>query len=230
MVNAFSFCLYGPSNPRYYPMLIENIRIIKQYFPDWKVYVYAAPDVDTRFIEVLKTWDNVVLRFTGELGAINMIHRFYAIDEPDVDLMMVRDADSLVHWKDRWAIRRFVESPQYVGHAIRDNEMHNVRMLGGLWGMRKSAGFSVSAAYQEFKSNPKDYGAGYDQSFLTHNVYPKFRNILVHHSFGLVLDNEVGEPFPFAWTNDIYCGRIEYVAPVPPALSFNALTAFKARV
>lgn len=230
MVNVFSFCLYGPSNPRYYPMLIENIRIIYQYFPEWKVYVYIAPDVDARFIEVLKTWGNVVLRATEEYGAINMIHRFYAIDEPDVDLMMVRDADSLVHWKDRWAIRRFVESPHFVAHVIRDNKHHNVPMLGGLWGMRKSAGFSVSDAYKEFKANPKDYGAGYDQSFLTQSIYPKFINIMVHHSFGLILKNEGGEPFPFTWTNDVYCGRVEYGAQVPATPSFNALTAFAKRV
>jgi hypothetical protein len=135
MVNVFSFCLYGPENPTYYRGMLENIALIGMYYPQWKVYIYIAPDVTQEMRAHLRACSSVVLRETNVLGAPNMIHRFYAIDEPGVDLMLVRDADSRVHWKDRWAINQFLESKR-IAHMIRDNESHKVEMCGGLWGVR----------------------------------------------------------------------------------------------
>jgi hypothetical protein len=139
-----------------------------------------------------------------------MIHRFYAIDEDEVDLMMVRDADSRIHWKDRWAIRQFVNQPNFVAHIIRDSKVHNVRMPGGLWGIRKSAGIRIRDEYDMFLKNVRDHGAGYDQSFLAERIYPRILgNILVNHSYGLSYPGETGVEFPFAWSNETFCGRPE---------------------
>jgi hypothetical protein len=210
MVNAFSFCLYGGENPKYYQGLLENIALIGKYFPAWKVYVYYAPDVTDTMINHLAACTSVVLRPTGEHGAVNMIHRFYAIDEPDVNIMMVRDADSRVHWKDRWAIRKFVES-EYNAHTIRDNVEHTACMMGGLWGIKKTAGINMYAEYEYFKNNPNEkHGMGHDQNFLQECIYPKVRpTLLVHYSNGRARLGEIAVEFPFDWTNDVYCGRIE---------------------
>jgi hypothetical protein len=210
MVNAFSFCLYGPENPRYYPGMLENVELIRVYFPDWKVYVYYAPDVTEGIIESLKSSSNVVLRPTGETGAINMIYRFYAIDEPGVDTMMVRDADSRVHWKDRWAIREFISS-DYNAHTIRDNKEHTSKMMGGLWGIRKSMGINIQAEYLRYKDNAVEKLLGHDQDFLNECIYPKIRRtLLVHYSNNRAILGEIAIEFPFEWSNDVYCGRIEY--------------------
>jgi hypothetical protein len=209
MVNVFSFCLYGPYNTRYYQGLLENIFLSGKYFPTWKVYVYYAPDVEESTITHLQACTSVVLRPTGELGSINMIHRFFAIDEPDVELMMVRDADSRIHWKDRWAIREFVNSDKLV-HTIRDNIVHNAKLMGGLWGMKKSAGISIHHEYEIFKNNKYESILGMDQEFLGNVIYPKIKNILlVHYSNHRFAKDEYAVEFPFEWTNDIYCGRVE---------------------
>lgn len=210
MVNAFSFCLYGGENPRYYPGMLENIELIDKYFPDWKVYVYYAPDVTTEMVAKLSSHKNTVLRPTGERGAINMIHRFYAIDEPDVELMMVRDADSRVHWKDRWAIREFLLS-DYKAHTIRDNKEHTSKMMGGLWGIRKSTGIRMQTEYLQYKDNAVKGELGHDQDFLNECIYPKVRSVLlVHYSNNRAILGEIAVEFPFVWSNDVYCGRIEY--------------------
>ncbi len=215
MVNVFSFCLYGPRNPRYYLPLLENIQIVAQYFPEWKVYVYIGSDVDPEYVKVLQSYSNVVLRPTGITGEPNMICRFTAIDEPDVDIMMVRDADSLIHWRDRWAIVRFVAKPEYVAHTVRDHIHHTARLMGGLWGLRKSAGIVIADEYIAFKNNPVDFGIAHDQNFLSGRIYPKVVDkLFVHYSNGRLYEGESGEEFPFAWTNEMYCGRIE--SPVPP--------------
>lgn len=221
MVNVISFCLYGPENPKYYTGLLENIFLAGKYFPDWKVYVYYGSDITDKMLTHLKALTSVVLRETGQTGAINMIHRFYAIDEPEVDLMMVRDADSRIHWKDRWAIREFVKQTQFIAHTIRDNIEHTADMMGGLWGLRKSAGLNMHDEYRQYKEDPeKGHRNGHDQNFLSDVIYPKVvSRMLVHYSNTRRKLGEHAVEFPFDWTNDVYCGRVEleYLEyPEPP--------------
>lgn len=228
MVNVFSFCLYGPENPRYYPGMIENVILAQTYFPSWKVLVYYAPDVTQDMVGRLQSYSNVVLRPTGQVGPINMIHRFYAIDEPTVELMMVRDADSRIHWKDRWAIQQFLKDSSVL-HIIRDHKEHTSPVLGGLWGLRKVAGFSIRQAYESYTED-KELGHrwAHDQNFLADVIYPKFLSqSMVHFSHRRIFKGEnYVFPFPFEWSNDIYCGRIEEPVfreksiPRNPPLSF----------
>lgn len=212
MVNVLSFCLYGPENPRYYPGMLQNVDLAAKYFPEWKVYVYVAPDVEPSMIETLSARANVVVRHTDVTGPVNMIHRFYAIDEPGVDLMLVRDADSRIHWKDRWAIREFLRQPQFIAHTIRDNPEHKAEMMGGLWGIRKSSGINIHQEYANYvEDTSRGRRNGHDQNFLTDVIYPKVApRMLIHYSCGRFLRNEYAVEFPFDWSNDIYCGRVEF--------------------
>jgi len=212
MVKVFSFCLYGPPNPRYYPVaMIQNVNLIGTHFPDWKVYLYTAPDVDPEFLEQVAMYSNVVVKPTGKLGPINMIERFFAIEEEGVDIMFVRDADSRVHWRDRWAIRDFLSRPQFIFHTIRDNIMHTAAMMGGLWGMRKTDTITLSRQYARYIENPVDRGLGSDQSFLSAYVYGYVCDKLLSHVGGgakpLVYETSV--PFPFLCSRSLYCGRVE---------------------
>jgi hypothetical protein len=210
-MKVFSFCLFGPERPKYYRGLSENVALIETHFPEWKTYIYYAPDVPEETLARLSRHTSVVLRPTGVHGMPNTIHRFYAIDEPEVDLMFVRDADSRIHWKDRWAIRQFVSHPEFVAHSIRDHKEHTAVLLAGLWGLRKSAGLSMHDEYASYASFPTPtHIFGHDQNFLADIVYPKLKSkLLVHYSNGRVFPQEHGVDFPFTWTNDVYCGRVE---------------------
>lgn len=226
MVNAFSFCIYNGYNPLYYTGLIENLDLIRKYFPEFYIYVYVGNDVPDWFVVELRVRPNVILRFTHETGPRNMIHRFFAIDEPEVDLMFVRDADSRVHWKDRWAIREFLNTPDAKLHIIRDNPEHATAIMGGLWGMRKIEGVHIQTLYQDHRiSDRRGHGMGLDQDFLIDMIYPRTTSVHLIHSSQTWRHKpfEVLNPFPFTYTNDIYCGRIEsvsYAEPTPPQSSF----------
>lgn len=214
MVKVFSFCLYGPPNPRYYPLpIIQNIHLIATNFPEWKVYLYVSPDVDSVFIEQAALYPNVVIKKTGKLGTINRLERLFAIDEPEVETMLVRDADSRVHWKDRWAINDFLSKPQFVAHVIRDHNDHNARILAGLWGIHKSAGVGVRSLFDMFLERPIDLGYGkdgVDQSFLGSYVYPCIKSrLLVHYSNNRALNGEHVIEFPFPFTERFHCGKVD---------------------
>ena len=190
--------------------MLQNVWLIGTHYPEWKVYIYAAPDVDQTFLDQVAMFSNVVVRQTGKLGEINMVERFFAIDEPDVEIMLVRDADSHVHWKDRWAINDFLSKPQYVAHIIRDNTQHRVRMLGGLWGVRKSANIVVRDLYALYEKNPHDWKIGNDQSFLSGHVYPYISGgALIHYSNNCIRSGEHAFAFPFRYSEDIFCGRCD---------------------
>lgn len=210
MVNTFSFCLYGPQNPKYYDGMLSNIELAEKHFPDWKVYVWIGSDVPPDFTEKMSSYPNVVIRETGKLGEINMIYRFFTIDEADVDIMFVRDADSRIHWKDRWAIRHFLSSPFFI-HTIRDNREHTAHMMGGIWGIRKSVGIHMKTEYENYKEDTsKGHRHAHDQNFLSDVLYPKYKHLLlVHYSNACIHIEEYGCEFPFEYTNDVYCGRIE---------------------
>lgn len=224
-MNVFSFCLYNPYNEFYYEGLLENVRIIHEHFPGWGIFVYIGNDVPDWFVDVL-VGKGITIRKTDETGSINMLYRFLAIEEPGVDLMIVRDADSRVHWKDRWAIREFVNS-SYGAHAIRDNPVHVIPMMGGLWGLRRSAAVPVLCCFQHYKDNQVIVSdVGKDQTFLNLYVWPRVRqNLLVHTSIAYNTGYDTIVPFPFKWTNDIYCGRVEPVGYVEPPLPYSDTTS-----
>lgn len=160
-----------------------------------------------------------------------MIHRFFPIDDPDVDIMFVRDADSRIHSRDRWAIRQFLESP-YVAHTIRDHPEHKCRVMGGLWGIRKSAGVNIHEQYALYEANPEWRGMAWDQDFLSSRIFPLVApKLLAHISLGPSFPPEKVEPFPTPWTDDVYCGKIEKADYVdaPPKKKFSMLDLPKAR-
>lgn len=204
---VFSFCLYNEPNSFYYSGLLENIDLIHTHFPGWGIYVYIGNDVPDEFCQKLEQL-GCTLRYTNVNGDLNMVQRYFAIDEPDVDIMIVRDADSRVHWKDRWAIQHFLKS-SYIAHTIRDNPEHCARMMGGLWGMKKTQ-ISIQELYNQYKQSAREYnGRGNDQLFLREQVYPKLTaNMVVYYSHMEVLfPLEHAIKFPFQWSNDLYCGK-----------------------
>jgi len=209
MVNVFSFSLFGEPNPLYYDGIIGNIELINKHYPTWLIFVYIGNDVPNEFVEKIRSYPNTIIRYTNETGLVNTMYRFFAIDEAGVDVMFVRDADSRVHWKDRWAINNFLKSSKKC-HIIRDHYCHDIAMLAGTWGMRKIEGLNMRELFDNFMKNPTENIKGIDQDFLKLWFYPKINtNVLVHHSNDYILVGELAVKFPFEWSHDIYCGRVQ---------------------
>jgi hypothetical protein len=195
--------------------MIQNVQLVAKHYPGWKVYIYVSPDVDQGFIQQISAYPNVVLKPTGKIGDINRLERLFAIDESDVETMFVRDADSRVHWRDRWAINDFLSKPQFIAHSIRDHPEHNAKILAGMWGMHKRAGISITALFDMYLKNPiyMGYGTGIegtDQNFLCSYVYPVVKpRILVHHSNERIVNGEHTVRIPFPFSKEFHCGRVE---------------------
>src|SRR5207302_11089623 len=59
--------------------------------------------------------------------------RFYAFDDPEVNVVMVRDIDSPFTLRERLAVEEWLAS-EFPFHVIRDHYNHSEPMMAGLWG------------------------------------------------------------------------------------------------
>lgn len=204
---VFSFCLYGQPCYKYYTGLLENLEIISKHYPEWKVFVYTGADVPGSFIDTLRSKGARVFMIP-KTGPIMMMYRFLAIDEPGVDAMLVRDADSRIHMRDRWAINEFISS-SFKAHSVRDHPYHGVPLLGGLWGVKSgSIPDGITRFVNRYINVP--WAHGKDQDFLQRDIFPLLKgSLLVHTSQKYRYSNEETiVMFPFEWTDAMYCGKV----------------------
>lgn len=162
-MKVFSFCLYGTA-PMYYTGLLENVRIIQQYYPDFEIYVYRG------VCDPAWTLSGVNVIDTGREGAINMLYRYLPLTFADVGF--VRDTDSRITPRDRWCMDAFLASDKHY-HIIRDHALHKSRIMGGLFGWKRP--LDVALRLDE----PAGYG--HDERVLASQVYPRIvADALVH--------------------------------------------------
>jgi len=213
-MRAFSFCLYGDRD-KYCLGMIENLKIIAEHFPDWFVFIYHAPDVPPHIISRLQEFSRVLLKPTGVLGPINMIHRFFAIDEGAVDTMLVRDADSRIHARDRWSIRAWLDNPKKA-HIIRDHPYHAAAIMGGMWGLKKGLlSQSMRSIFESYRNHHKN-AHGEDQYFLARVVYPLIYRDALFHACMRIQPTEFIVPIPFPVQNGEFIGQaVEYQNGLP---------------
>jgi hypothetical protein len=205
-MNVFSFCLYGDKD-KYCLGLIENIKIIQEYFPTWKIFVYHANDVPNEIMEKIKEYKNILVRPTRVDGPINMIHRFYAIDEPAVETMIVRDADSRINARDRWTINQWLNSGKGA-HIIRDHPYHNAYIMGGMWGIHKYLlKTTINSLFEKYRNQHKNLH-GEDQFFLQRVIYPLISKDALYHCCIQKTLNEIITPIPFPVVNGEFIGQV----------------------
>jgi hypothetical protein len=195
--------------------MIENVKIISEHFPSWFVFVYHAPDVPTAILSRLQEFSRVLLKPTGVLGPINMIHRFFAIDEDAVDVMVVRDADSRIHARDRWSICAWMDNAKKA-HIIRDHPCHAAAIMGGMWGLKKGLlSQSMRSLFESYRNHHKN-AHGEDQYFLARVVYPLIYREALFHACVQMHTSEFISPIPFPVQNGEFIGQaVEYQNGIP---------------
>lgn len=207
-MKVFSFCLYG-EKPKYITGMHENIKIISGIFPDWKIIIYY--EEETTDIKPFEKYPNVILRKGEYKGNQMMLDRFKPIDDPEVEIMLVRDADSRINERDEWCIREFIRSPKLF-HIIRDHPYHTSLIMGGLWGIKKG----LFPRFLKMDKMIKMYAfehpniEGFDQHFLSEIIYPKVVNYeLVHGCLKMHVSEKVTS-IPIT-SEHMFCGQaIEY--------------------
>jgi hypothetical protein len=182
-LKVISFSVYG-SDPKYLRGAIRNCEQALHMYPDWKVLLYIHEKVNA---DPFRCFPNtVIIPFVSLQMA--MAQRFRAIDSPEVEVMICRDADSRILPREVLAVDEWLRSGKTL-HAMRDHPHHNVEgghnILGGMWGLRKN-GYTPPLDELIRKYSGRHHEWAIDMTLLN-ELYLNcvaHEDLLVHDSFG----------------------------------------------
>jgi len=196
MVKVFSFCLYGIKD-KYNKGMLKNIELINKEFPDFEIWIYIGECVP--ILKQLQQNKSVKCIFTGKTGHENMSYRFFAIDNPDVEIAIVRDADSRVYSRDVGFIKQFINSTKLF-HIIHDHPHHTFKIMGGMWAMKKGLDINIQQLYMDEWRPYNNFNDFFNDSYFLQNVlYFKLdpRDCMFHLNYENNVEHFVGQVYEF---------------------------------
>ncbi len=198
--SVISYSLYGNS-PKYCEVAILNVKLAKSIYPEWKCRFYVDKTVPEEVISRLKQENAEIIFVNQEQSEIpGTFWRFLVIDDESVDKFMIRDADSLLSYKEKAAVKEWLNSGKYF-HVMRDSRMHNELILAGMWGGYNGVIKNIFGLMKDYLKEDMDVNRISDQVFLRKRIWKTvIQSALVHDSYHL---GEEGKPYPDYEISDI---------------------------
>ena len=126
--------------------------------------------------------------------------------------MLVRDLDSEIFEREVRAVDEWLSKTRHAFHIMRDHYLHNIPMLGGLWGVALNR-LSIHDRMKilnvllpldnenDIRRFMKTYSRAGDQLFLKHYIWPLARHdSLIHDSYSCFWSRYISRtdtrPFP----------------------------------
>lgn len=198
-----SFSLWG-DRPIYNVGILKNAELAKVVYPNWKMIVFYDNTVPKETIDKLIEM-GVVVKDMSNTGIYGMFWRFYALQQPDCEYAIFRDADSRISIRERLAVDEWINSGKTL-HVMRDHPYHRIPagnnqlgILGGMWGIKNGVIPVIDMMGSFDKLTQHQYGN--DQLFLK-VVY----NVLYHDRYTHDEFFEIN-PFPIKRKNGRFIGE-----------------------
>lgn len=131
--NLISFSLYG-DNPIYLEGAVLNSELAKSIYPDWICRFYVDRSVPSSALDRLAQNGAEIITIEQNNLMPKTMWRFLAADDPNVNYIIFRDADSVISHQEAKLVQEWIVSGQHF-HTIRDYGSHTELILAGLWGM-----------------------------------------------------------------------------------------------
>ena len=200
MKKVISFSLWG-QDPKYLKGAIKNAELAREIYPDWICRFYCALSVPFAVINDLSSRENVELVQIPEWGNWEGLYwRFWAASEADVDVVISRDTDSRLNYREKEAVDQWLSSNKGM-HIMRDHPYHGYSVLGGMWGAKKGTIKDIKSLIKDFSTSDQ-YGTDYE--FWRQIGLPAVGvdNIMVHDEF---FENK---PFPTKRNGLEFVGKV----------------------
>lgn len=176
--HIISYSLYG-NKPKYTFNAVMNALIAKKIYKGWICRYYYDHTVPENIINVLSSFDNVEVCKMESISDAptgdKMFWRFLPAGEPDVAVMISRDCDSWLSFREACSIKKWIESEKQF-HILRDHCYHSQKIMGGIWGVKRGLLLNIKELYSEFIKK-----SHYDQQFLAEYIYPKILETCMVH-------------------------------------------------
>lgn len=180
---VISFSVYGTQNV-YLLGAEKNIDIAKTIYPDWICRFYCSPKIKN--LEELKRRAEL-----GECEVIvidspifEMYWRYFALDDPSISRVIVRDTDSLLNYREQAAVLDWEKSNKVL-HTMHDHTGgHWSPVMGGMCGFKLPLSINIHQSIDEWcRKKSKNYTFHYsqDQSFLSEKILPLYLDSQIDH-------------------------------------------------
>ncbi len=196
MKKVITFSLFG-DNYKYLGGILCNIELAKIIYPEWICRIYYDDSVPENTVKEMGQHPNVeIYRMEKTTRCQSLMWRYLAIDDEDVEVMISRDADSRLSYREKKCVDIFMESDKIL-HSMRDNVNHP-NIMAGMWGIKKNKKVSLSEKLLNYQIQTDDC----DQKFLREEIVPIFLDsYLIHCS--AYLNN-----FPVKKENEYFVGMV----------------------
>jgi hypothetical protein len=109
MKDVIAYSLWG-DHPMYWVSALRNIELAQKYFPGWICRFYIDKNCKQELIDTIKG-DNVEVVLVDSKDSFHgMFWRFWASEDPDVDVFLSRDCDSRFSNREVSAINEWLAS------------------------------------------------------------------------------------------------------------------------
>lgn len=193
--NIISFSLFG-DDPRYCETAILNVYWADVLYPEWTCRFYVDDSVPQHVIDRLKDKGAQVILVSDDIKASmsGLFWRFLVIDDPTVKRFLIRDADSLLSFRERSAVVRWCRSNKWF-HTMRDYFSHTELILAGMWGGCHGPIDNIEKMITHYLAKNNNTSPRFqDQHFLRYEVYPILsQSVLAHDSQGF---QQGADPMP----------------------------------
>ena len=210
-----SFSLWG-NEPKYTVGALANAMYAEEVYPDWVCRFYISSEVDVEVIQRLEEMDRVEVIVLGKSQKgdhKNSLLRFLPAEEDDIEVVIFRDCDSRLNYREQAAVNEWLQSDKKF-HIMYDHPNYSSFFLAGCWGVKYPGLAGVSALIRYYLMDVVNrpwekiatlndesqlcYRKGVDQNFLENVVYPIAQlSCMRHDDFSQnVLGYKIGRPFP----------------------------------
>jgi hypothetical protein len=178
MKQVIAYSLYG-SQERYTIGAIKNAILATRHFAGYTVRFYTGSSVPESIKQTLQLFPNVeIINEEGPEDHTAKLWRFKALADPEVDVVLSRDADARLTRRERIAHEDFLTS-NLDFHIMKDHPIgHNYKISAGMFAARKGAIPEIAQLIEEQQG--KDYYTQ-DQDWLAEQIWPRIKdNCLIH--------------------------------------------------
>jgi hypothetical protein len=205
--NIVSYSLFG-ADRYYHQCAITVARMTLNFFPEFTARFYCAPDIPRYVRNALAAAEAEVLMVGSLKGApespfAGIFWRFLAFDDPNVDVVLVRDVDSPILRRERAGIDLWLSSnaPFY---CLRDSPIHAEPMLAGMWG--GFTGLLPKIGPLCYQYAVSDHSRFADQRFLREVIWPRIRDATLSIDSDNALGTSVDFPDGFPKSGALHVG------------------------
>jgi hypothetical protein len=168
MKRVIAFSLWG-SDPKYCVGAVKNAFLAKDLYPGWECWFYCGKSVPSEVIQSLRDSGSRVILKDEEGDWTGMFWRFEPIADPEVEMMISRDADSRLSKREVSAVNEWLASGKLF-HVMRDHPAHSIEILGGMWGARRPI---LGDMMHLMRAYTKGNFWQVDQNFLKEVIWPR---------------------------------------------------------